>query len=72
MNDTILAESRTRSKPLDRQKPQTAALDRCRCSALERLYPRKTLESTRRPPETLWNLPRGRQTTSESVWRSPD
>ncbi|GFO46716.1 hypothetical protein PoB_007322100 [Plakobranchus ocellatus] len=32
-----------------------------RCSTLERLYRRKTLESTWRPPETLWNLPRGLQ-----------
>ncbi|GFN99709.1 hypothetical protein PoB_002621500 [Plakobranchus ocellatus] len=31
------------------------------CSTLERLYPRKTLGSTWRPPETLWSLPGGRQ-----------
>ncbi|GFO36935.1 hypothetical protein PoB_006344000 [Plakobranchus ocellatus] len=33
----------------------------CWCSTLERLNPRKTLESTWRPPETLWSLPDGRQ-----------
>ncbi|GFN85934.1 hypothetical protein PoB_001244000 [Plakobranchus ocellatus] len=54
-----------------------------RCSTLERLYPRKTLESTWRPPETLWSLYSGRQihsgvclaaakSTLESVWRPPD
>ncbi|GFO32388.1 transcription factor adf-1 [Plakobranchus ocellatus] len=56
-----------------------------RCSTLERLYPRKTLESTWRPPETLWSLYSGRQIYSgvclaaakatlelESVWRRPD
>ncbi|GFN74117.1 hypothetical protein PoB_000062300 [Plakobranchus ocellatus] len=54
-----------------------------RCSTLERLYPRKTLESTWRPPETLWSLYSGRQihsgvclaaskTTLESNWRPPD
>ncbi|GFN90657.1 hypothetical protein PoB_001716300 [Plakobranchus ocellatus] len=46
----------------------------------EGLYPRKTLESTWRPPETLWSLYSGRQshsrvclaaakTTLVSVWR---
>ncbi|GFO29733.1 hypothetical protein PoB_005623800 [Plakobranchus ocellatus] len=54
-----------------------------RCSTLERLYPRKTLESTWRPPETLWSLYSGRQVhsgvclaaakaTLEYVWRPPD
>ncbi|GFO48292.1 hypothetical protein PoB_007479700 [Plakobranchus ocellatus] len=54
-----------------------------RCSTLERLYPRKTLESTWRPPVTLWSLYSGRQihsgiclaaakTTLESIWRPPD
>ncbi|GFO10725.1 hypothetical protein PoB_003723000 [Plakobranchus ocellatus] len=54
-----------------------------RCSTLERLYPRKTLESTWRPPETLWSLYSGLQihsgiclaaakSTLESIWRTPD
>ncbi|GFN75152.1 hypothetical protein PoB_000165800 [Plakobranchus ocellatus] len=66
-----------------RYRRRVSADLRCRCSTLERLYTRKTLESTWRPPETLWSLYSGRQihsgvclaaakATLESAWRPPD